>query len=116
MEGWQAQGGSTQLRGGVGIRADGAKQVVLAGIGGGALYLMTGLLSGILQARATGRGTVFTFTVNHQPFNPEVPVPYVIAEMIRHLAPGEEVHVNVADDGNVWLAPYASLWLVPREH
>jgi len=26
------------------------------------------------------------------------PVPYVIAEMIRHLAPGEEVHVNVADD------------------
>ncbi len=25
-------------------------------------------------------------------------------------------HVNVADDGNVWLAPYASLWLVPREH
>lgn len=27
----------------------------------------------------SGRGTVFTFTVNHQPFNPEVPVPYVIA-------------------------------------
>lgn len=26
------------------------------------------------------------------------PVPRVIAEMIRHLAPGEEVHVNVADD------------------
>ncbi len=26
------------------------------------------------------------------------PVPFVIAEMIRHLAPGEEVHVNVADD------------------
>jgi amylosucrase len=23
--------------------------------------------------------------------------------------------INVADDGNVWLAPYASLWLVPRE-
>ena len=31
---------------------------VLGDIGGGALYLMTGLLSGILQARATGRGTV----------------------------------------------------------
>ncbi|MBS0509104.1 MAG: CoA transferase [Proteobacteria bacterium] len=31
---------------------------VLGDIGGGAMYLMTGLLSGILQARATGRGTV----------------------------------------------------------
>jgi uncharacterized OB-fold protein len=28
---------------------------------------------------ASGRGTVFTFTVNHQPFRPEVPPPYVIA-------------------------------------
>jgi amylosucrase len=24
--------------------------------------------------------------------------------------------LNVADDGNVWLAPHASVWLVPREH
>ena len=31
---------------------------VLGDIGGGALYLMTGLLSGIVQARVTGRGTV----------------------------------------------------------
>ena len=31
---------------------------VLGDIGGGALYLMTGLLSGILQARATGQGSV----------------------------------------------------------
>lgn len=31
---------------------------VLGDIGGGALYLMTGLLSGIVQARASGRGTV----------------------------------------------------------
>lgn len=31
---------------------------VLGDIGGGALYLMTGLLSGIIQARTTGRGTV----------------------------------------------------------
>ncbi|MDO5290186.1 MAG: CaiB/BaiF CoA-transferase family protein [Pseudomonadota bacterium] len=31
---------------------------VLGDIGGGALYLMTGLLSGIVQARACGRGTV----------------------------------------------------------
>ena len=27
----------------------------------------------------SGRGTVFTFTVNRHPFNPAVPVPYVIA-------------------------------------
>lgn len=27
----------------------------------------------------SGRGTVFTFTVNHQAFRPEVPPPYVIA-------------------------------------
>jgi uncharacterized protein len=27
----------------------------------------------------SGHGTVFTYTVNHQPFNPAVPVPYVIA-------------------------------------
>jgi uncharacterized protein len=27
----------------------------------------------------SGRGTVFTYTVNYQPFNPTVPVPYVIA-------------------------------------
>jgi alpha-methylacyl-CoA racemase len=31
---------------------------LLGDIGGGALYLMVGLLSGIVQARATGRGTV----------------------------------------------------------
>jgi uncharacterized OB-fold protein len=27
----------------------------------------------------SGKGRVFTYTVNHQPFNPAVPVPYVIA-------------------------------------
>jgi uncharacterized protein len=27
----------------------------------------------------SGRGTVFTFTINRHPFNPAVPVPYVIA-------------------------------------
>jgi uncharacterized OB-fold protein len=35
---------------------------------------------GALVARpVSGRATVFTYTVNHQPFNPAVPVPYVIA-------------------------------------
>ncbi|OBF13093.1 DNA-binding protein [Mycobacterium sp. ACS4054] len=27
----------------------------------------------------SGRGAVFTYTVNHHPYNPELPVPYVIA-------------------------------------
>ncbi|WP_407688122.1 Zn-ribbon domain-containing OB-fold protein [Mycobacterium sp. HUMS_1102779] len=27
----------------------------------------------------SGRGTVFTYTVNHHPYNPEIPTPYVIA-------------------------------------
>jgi uncharacterized OB-fold protein len=36
--------------------------------------------SGELAAKpVSGRGTVFTFTVNHQAFRPEVPTPYVIA-------------------------------------
>jgi uncharacterized OB-fold protein len=30
-------------------------------------------------APVSGRGRVFTYTVDHYPFNPEVPVPYVIA-------------------------------------
>ena len=32
-----------------------------------------------VYAPVSGRGRVFTYTVNHYPFNPEVPVPYVIA-------------------------------------
>jgi uncharacterized OB-fold protein len=35
---------------------------------------------GVLAAQpVSGRGTVFTYTVNHQPFNPAVPLPYVVA-------------------------------------
>jgi hypothetical protein len=30
-------------------------------------------------APVSGKGWVFTYTVNYHPFNPEVPVPYVIA-------------------------------------
>jgi uncharacterized protein len=30
-------------------------------------------------APVSGKGRVFTYTVNYYPFNPEVPVPYVIA-------------------------------------
>jgi uncharacterized OB-fold protein len=38
---------------------------------------------GALEARpVSGRGTVFTFTVNEQQFNPEVPPPYTIAIVV----------------------------------
>jgi len=33
----------------------------------------------LVPRAVSGRGTVFTYTVNYQPFNPAVPVPYVIA-------------------------------------
>ena len=32
-----------------------------------------------VYAPVSGKGRIFTYTVNHHPFNPEVPVPYVIA-------------------------------------
>ena len=34
---------------------------------------------GLVPKAVCGRGTVFSFTENHQPFHPEVPPPYVIA-------------------------------------
>ena len=35
---------------------------------------------GVLEARpVSGRGTIFTYTVNYQPFHPDVPPPYAIA-------------------------------------
>jgi uncharacterized OB-fold protein len=33
----------------------------------------------LLPEPASGRGTIFTWTVNHQAFHPDVPPPYVIA-------------------------------------
>jgi uncharacterized OB-fold protein len=53
---------------------------------------------GALSAQpVSGRGTVFTYTVNHQPFNPAVPVPYVIA--IIELAEQDDLRVaaNIVD-------------------
>ncbi len=53
---------------------------------------------GPLESRpVSGRGTVFTYTVNYQPFNPEVPVPYVIA--IVELAEQADLRIasNIVD-------------------
>ena len=45
----------------------------------------------------SGRGSVFTFTVNYQPFNPVIPVPYVIA--IVELAEQADLRIatNIVD-------------------
>ncbi len=53
---------------------------------------------GALDARpVSGRGTVFTYTVNHQPFNPAVPVPYVIAIVELDEQAGLRIATNIVD-------------------
>jgi len=42
----------------------------------------------VIPQAASGHGSVFTFTVNHHPFNPAVPVPYVIAVVELAEQPG----------------------------
>lgn len=51
----------------------------------------------LVSEPVSGRGTVFTFTINHQPFNPAVPVPYVIA--IVELAEQADLRItaNIVD-------------------
>jgi uncharacterized OB-fold protein len=45
----------------------------------------------------SGRGTVFTYTVNFQPFNPDVPVPYVIAIVQLDEQPDLRIASNIVD-------------------
>jgi uncharacterized protein len=45
----------------------------------------------------SGSGTVFTYTVNHQPFNPTVPVPYVIAIVQLDEQPDLRIASNIVD-------------------
>lgn len=53
---------------------------------------------GALAAQpVSGRGTVFTYTVNYQPFNPVVPVPYVIAIVELDEQPGLRIASNIVD-------------------
>lgn len=44
-----------------------------------------------------GRGTVFTYTVNHHPFNPDIPIPYVIALIELAEQQGLRVAANIVD-------------------
>ncbi|WP_156688417.1 Zn-ribbon domain-containing OB-fold protein [Mycobacterium sp. Marseille-P9652] len=51
-----------------------------------------------LQKRpVSGRGTVFTYTVNHHRYNPEIPVPYVIALVELAEQAGLRVAANIVD-------------------
>lgn len=45
----------------------------------------------------SGQGTVFTYTVNYQPFNPEVPVPYVVAIIELAEQPDLRIATNIID-------------------
>jgi len=45
----------------------------------------------------TGRGKVFSFTINHQPYNPAVPVPYVVALVELGEQEGLRVLTNLID-------------------
>jgi len=53
---------------------------------------------GAVEARpVSGWGTVFTYTVNYQPFNPAVPVPHVIAIVELGEGPGLRIATNIVD-------------------
>jgi uncharacterized protein len=53
---------------------------------------------GVLEPQpVSGRGTVFTFTVNHQPFNPDIALPYVIAIVELEEAAGLRLAANIVD-------------------
>jgi hypothetical protein len=45
----------------------------------------------------SGQGSVFTYTINHHPFNPAVPVPYIIAivELVEQV--GIRFTTNIVD-------------------
>lgn len=45
----------------------------------------------------SGRGTVFTYTVNYHPYNPDVPTPYVIAIIELDEPAGLRVAANIVD-------------------
>ena len=51
---------------------------------------------GAVEHRAvSGRGRVFTYTVDHQPYNPAVPVPYVVALVELDEQAGLRVFTNL---------------------
>ena len=53
----------------------------------------------LVERPVSGRGTVFTYTVNHQPFNPAVEVPYVIAIVELEEQTDLRIATNIVDCG-----------------
>lgn len=54
--------------------------------------------SGTLVAKpVSGHATVFSYTVNHQPFHPAVPVPYVVAIVELVEQPDLRIATNIVD-------------------
>jgi uncharacterized OB-fold protein len=51
----------------------------------------------LVACPVSGRGTVFTYTVNHHPYNPEIPVPYVIAIVELAEQSGLRLAANIVD-------------------
>jgi uncharacterized protein len=45
----------------------------------------------------SGNGAVFTYTVNHHPYNPEIPTPYVIAIVELAEQSGLRLAANIVD-------------------
>jgi len=53
---------------------------------------------GRLVARpVSGHGTVFTYTVNYHPYNPDIPTPYVIAIVELSEQSGLRLAANIVD-------------------
>ena len=51
----------------------------------------------LIARPVSGRGTVFTYTVNFHPYNPDIPTPYVIAIVELAEQPGLRVAANIVD-------------------
>ncbi len=72
--------------------------------------------AGAVEPRAvSGDGTVFTFTVNRQPFNPAVAVPYVIAivELVEQAGLRFTTNVVGCDVDDVYLGMPVSVEFEP---
>ncbi len=53
--------------------------------------------SDLSYAAVSGEGTLFTFTVAHQQFHPDVPTPFVIALVELAEQPGLRLVANIVD-------------------
>ena len=53
--------------------------------------------STLVARPVSGHGTVFTYTVNYHPYNPKIPVPYVIAIIELAEQSGLRLAANIVD-------------------